>query len=118
PLGCWDYVPIPLTRVTVKDFDLFLSIFYPIDFGVFSAATVDEWTSILGFAVKWNFHSIKVLAVKQLSPITSPIDKVVLRHTYNIVEWLPTAYGNICRRKDALTLEEGMRLGMEDVIKI
>jgi hypothetical protein len=79
---------------------------------------MDEWTSILKLAVKWNFQSIEVVAVKQLGPITSPIDKIVLGRTYNIVEWLPTAYGDICRRKDALTLEEGMRLGMEDVIKI
>jgi hypothetical protein len=30
PLGRWDYTPIPLTGVTVKDFDLFLSIIYPV----------------------------------------------------------------------------------------
>lgn len=42
----------------------------------------------------------------------------MLGRSHNIAEWLPSAYADICRRKDALTLEEGVRLGMEDVIRI
>jgi hypothetical protein len=79
---------------------------------------VDEWTSILDLAAKWKFQSIKALALKQLLPIISPIDKLVLGRRHGITGWLPDAYSAICGRKDALTLEEGLRLGMEDVIKI
>jgi hypothetical protein len=88
------------------------------DFGLYTAATVEDWTSILDLAAKWNFQSIKGLAIKQLVPITSPIDKVVLGRRHSITEWLSEAYSAICERRDALTLEEGIRLGMEDVIKI
>jgi len=88
------------------------------DFGLFTAATVEDWTSILGLAAKWNFQSIKGLAIKQLAPITSSVDKVVLGRRHSITEWLSDAYSAICERRDALTLEEGIRLGMEDVIKI
>jgi hypothetical protein len=88
------------------------------EFGVFAAGTVDEWTAILDLAAKWNFKSIRALAIRQLGPIASSIDKIVLGRKHNIHEWLGDAYRNVCERPDPLTYEEGTRLGMGDVIKI
>jgi hypothetical protein len=82
------------------------------------ARTVSEWTSILDLAVKWDFESIKTLAIKELAPIASSIDKIILGRKYHVTEWLSEAYRDICLRQKPLTNEEGMRLGMEDVIKI
>jgi len=116
--GLMEDEPIPLAKIKVRDFDLFLSVLYPAEFGLFAASTVDEWTAILDLAAKWNFKSIKALAIRQLSPIASSIDKIVLGRKHDIHEWLGDAYRDVCVRPDPLTYEEGMRLGMGDVIDI
>jgi len=57
--------------------------------------TVEEWTSILRLATKWNFLSLRELAVERLFGITSPIDRVVLSHTFGLPKWLPLAYAQL-----------------------
>ena len=42
----------------------------------------------------------------------------MLGRRFNILEWLGDAYATVCRRNEALTIEEGKLLGIEDVIKI
>jgi hypothetical protein len=73
--------------------------------------TTEEWTSVLRLATKWNFLSLRNLAVERLFDITSPIDRVVLGHTFDVPEWLPLAYTDLCKRGEPLTIEEGKRLG-------
>lgn len=87
-------------------------------FGFYAATSVAEWSSVLDLAAKWKFESIKALAIEKLAVIASPIDKIVLGRRYNIVEWLKDAYKEVCERPSTLTLEEAMRLGMEDVVTI
>lgn len=77
-----------------------------------------EWSAVLYFADKWNFKSVRVLAIKNLSSIASPIDKIVLGRRYHIDEWLSDAYEAVCKRPEPLTLEEGRQLDLENVIKI
>ncbi|KZP25198.1 hypothetical protein FIBSPDRAFT_673074, partial [Athelia psychrophila] len=110
--------PMVLAGISTRDLDLFLSILYPSSFGLFSASTVDEWSRILRLADKWSFESIRALAITQLAPIASPIDKIVLGRRYGVNEWLPDAYETVCVRPAALTLDEGRRLGVDDVIRI
>lgn len=88
------------------------------EFGIYAAKTVDKWTAILDLAAEWDFKSIKNLAIKQLAPIASPVDKIVLGRKHGIDEWLADAYMQVCNRLEALTYEEGVRLGMADVITI
>jgi hypothetical protein len=68
--------------------------------------------------VQWSFQSIKTLAVNPLSAMTSLVDKIVLSHQYNIFKWLENAYTAVCWWDEALTIEEGRLLGVEDIIKI
>lgn len=82
------------------------------------ASTVEEWTSILNLAVKWDFASIRTLAIKELALIASPIDKVVLGREHDITSWLADAYRAVCERPEALSEEEGTRLGMPEAMKI
>ncbi|KZP12982.1 hypothetical protein FIBSPDRAFT_1049697 [Athelia psychrophila] len=107
-----------LANVSTHDFDLFLSILYPTSFGVHPASTVEEWSGILYLADKWSFLSIRTLAIAQMAPIASPIDNIVFGRLYDINEWLIGAYQVVCTRLDALTLEEGRRLGVDDAIRI
>ncbi|KZP04292.1 hypothetical protein FIBSPDRAFT_767623, partial [Athelia psychrophila] len=110
--------PMVLANVSTHDFDLFLSILYPTSFSVHPASTVEEWSGILYLADKWSFQSIRTLAVAQMSPIASPIDKIVFGRLYDVNEWLAGAYQAVCTRLDALSLEEGRRLGVDDAIRI
>ncbi|KAF7969623.1 hypothetical protein HWV62_26799 [Athelia sp. TMB] len=116
--GLTQQEPMVLADITTRNFDLFLSILYPRMFGAYGASTIEEWSSILHLADKWNFESIRSLSIAQLVPISSPIDKIVIGKQYGFDDWLPNAYQMVCTRLDALTLEEGRRLGVDDVIRI
>jgi hypothetical protein len=109
---------ITLTDITSLDFERFLGVLYPRDFSKPTATTVDEWTSILDLSMRWGFESIQSLATEHLTLLASPIDKIVLGRKYHITEWLQNAYRTVCQREHTLTLEEGLRLGMAEVINI
>jgi hypothetical protein len=57
-------------------------------------------------------------AVRQLDNLTTPIDRIALGKQYGIDHWLSPAYQAVCERDLSLTDEEGMRLGLMDVLKI
>ncbi|KAF7971539.1 hypothetical protein HWV62_20850 [Athelia sp. TMB] len=110
--------PMILANISTQDFDLFLSILYPSSFGVYTASTVEDWSSILQLADQWSFESIKALAVCNLGPIASPIDKIVLGRRHGVNDWLKSAYTAVCLQEGPLSLQEGRRLGVDDVIRI
>ncbi|KII95518.1 hypothetical protein PLICRDRAFT_97435 [Plicaturopsis crispa FD-325 SS-3] len=110
--------PIALDGIHSIDFECLLGIFYPRDYGTYTATTVEEWTSILNLAALWEFDSIKALAIRELAKIATPVDKIVLGRKHDIDEWLFDAYRSLCVRPDALSLEEGLRLGMQETISI
>ncbi|KZP06380.1 hypothetical protein FIBSPDRAFT_1053561 [Athelia psychrophila] len=109
---------IVLPDVSCSDFDEFLAILYPTDFRHPTAKTTAQWTSILHLAAKWGFESIRLLAIDNLTTTAIPVDKIVLGRRYGISDWLPGAYEAVCTRADPLTVEEGMKLGVEDIIRI
>jgi hypothetical protein len=80
--------------------------------------TKDEWTSVLHLSHRWNFASIRSLAIKELSVITLPVDRIVLGHAYGIGGWLLPAYQTLCERDEWLSDEEGRCLGIDHVLKI
>ncbi|KZP11397.1 hypothetical protein FIBSPDRAFT_987902, partial [Athelia psychrophila] len=110
--------PIVLSDVNCGDFDEFLAILYPFDFRRPTDKATAQWTSILHLAAKWGFESIQLLAIDNLATSAIPVDKIVLGRRYSILDWLPAAYEAVCTRADPLTVEEGMKLGMEDAIRI
>lgn len=81
-------------------------------------STLEDWISVLALATKYEFEAHRALAIERLSRLGSPTDRLVLAREYDIPGWLEEAYYLICIREDALTLEEGHRLGMEDVIAL
>ncbi|KZP06378.1 hypothetical protein FIBSPDRAFT_709812, partial [Athelia psychrophila] len=113
-----DKNPIILPDVSSSDFDEFLAILYPIDFRRPTEKTTAQWTSVLHLAAKWGFESIQLLAIDKLTATAIPVDKIVLGRRYGISDWLPGSYEAVCTRADPLTVEEGMKLGVEDIIKI
>ncbi|KAF7981366.1 hypothetical protein HWV62_33835 [Athelia sp. TMB] len=116
--GSDEYSPCILSDVNCADFDEFLAILYPTDFLHPTEKNIDQWTSILHLSAKWGFESIKLLAIDRLTAYAAPIDKIVLGRRYGIDDWLPSSYEAVCMRVDPLTMEEGMKLGLEDAIRI
>ncbi|KZP27875.1 hypothetical protein FIBSPDRAFT_817855 [Athelia psychrophila] len=116
--GADEQNPIVLPDVSCSHFDEFLAILYPTDFRRPTEKTAAQWTSVLHLAAEWGFESIQLLAIDNLTATAIPIDKIVLGRRYGIADWLPGAYEAVCTRADPLTVEEGLRLGVEDIIKI
>ncbi|KAJ7099364.1 hypothetical protein B0H15DRAFT_771074, partial [Mycena belliarum] len=110
--------PIVLEGVPALDFDRFLSILYPLDFAAREVFSADEWTSVLSLATRWEFASLRALALRHLAAATSAVERIALGRRYDVPEWLVPAYTDVCERKDPLTLAEGRLLGIEDVICI
>ncbi|KAF7981377.1 hypothetical protein HWV62_33857 [Athelia sp. TMB] len=116
--GADEFNPYALSDVTCADFDEFLAILYPTDFLHPTEKSTEQWTSILHLSAKWGLESIKLLAIDRLTAHADPIDKIVLGRRYGIDDWLPGAYEAVCMRADPLTVKEGMKLGMEDTVRI
>ncbi|KZP05987.1 hypothetical protein FIBSPDRAFT_966826 [Athelia psychrophila] len=116
--GVGEKNPIVLPDVSCSDFDEFLAILYPTDFRRPPQKTTVQWTSVLHLAAKWGFENIQLLAIDKLTATAIPVDKIILGRRYGISDWLPGAYEAVCTRADPLTVEEGMKLGVEDTVKI
>ncbi|GBE77564.1 hypothetical protein SCP_0104420 [Sparassis crispa] len=116
--GSGDETPIHLQQVASIDFERLLSLFYPRNVQNGDLATVDEWTSVLALASKFGFDEFRELAVARLSQIATPVDRIMLSRAYDMTGWLIPAYAELCKRDESLTLQEGLRLGMKDVIML
>jgi hypothetical protein len=78
----------------------------------------DEWISVLHLAHRWDFATMRSLAIDHLTRLATPVDRVVLGHMYDVRHWLLPAYQEICEDEAWLSDEEGRRLGIDDVLKI
>jgi hypothetical protein len=88
------------------------------EFGKYALTTLHEWTSILHLASKWSFKSMRSLALQELLPLASPVDKIVLGRKYGFDDWLIPAFVAVCARAEPLSLSEAKLLDVEDVALI
>ncbi|KAJ7645917.1 hypothetical protein DFH06DRAFT_915595, partial [Mycena polygramma] len=100
------------------DFDRFLSILYPLDYGKHECQTAEEWTSVLVVADHAKMESVRRLAIDQLAAVAGPVDKITLGHRYGVPEWLAPAYLALAMRKEPLTATEGAKLGVEALVRV
>lgn len=89
-------------------------------FGAHKAQTSSEWASILHLATRWEFESIRLLAIKFLEDLPmSSVEKIDLSRKFEIASrWTLTAYAELCARPEALTIQEGRSLGLETAMRI
>jgi hypothetical protein len=80
--------------------------------------SVDDWADVLDLSTQWDFKDVRPVAINNLSEIALPIDKIRLARYHGLEEWLLEAYIVICRRSEALSIEEARRIPLEDVVKI
>ncbi|KAJ4471528.1 hypothetical protein J3R30DRAFT_1090883 [Lentinula aciculospora] len=110
--------PIQLEGIECRDFDRLLSVMYPKSFNAYESSTTEEWTSVLKLATRWDFDSIRELAVESLTSSASPADLIILAHRYDVSQWLLPEYMELCVRDEPLSLEEGRKLGVNTVVAI
>ncbi|KAI5890986.1 uncharacterized protein SCHCODRAFT_02580127 [Schizophyllum commune H4-8] len=107
-----------LLDVSREDFDRFLSLIYPSAIGVRDIYTADEWLSVLRLATRWSFDELRALAIRELEPIASAVDKIVTARELGKPEWLLPALVDVCMAPKWMGLEDAERLGMKTVVEI
>ncbi|KAL1725240.1 hypothetical protein EV714DRAFT_221734 [Schizophyllum commune] len=105
--------------VSSIDFQRFLSIIYPSELGVCDIRTVDEWTSVLRLACKWSVISLRQVAIREIEPNATPVDKIVLAREFGLGEaWLLPAFVALGKSSEPLEYEDAERLGLRTVLEI
>ncbi|TFK61055.1 hypothetical protein BDN72DRAFT_828546 [Pluteus cervinus] len=107
-----------LKGISAVDLERFLGLLFPTEYGQYDATSFDEWASILKVSHLWEFKAIFKLALQKIKPLSASVDKVVLGKAYNIPEWATEGRVQLCRRDEPITLEEAIRMGMEEVVNI
>lgn len=80
--------------------------------------SANQWLSILSVSTELKFKSIRSAAIANLTDILDEIDRIRFGRVHGVWDWLTEPYRILSEREEPLTLEEGDRLGMEDVIAI
>ncbi|KAJ7888194.1 hypothetical protein B0H13DRAFT_1517109, partial [Mycena leptocephala] len=83
-------------------------------------ATVEDWSTILELACRWELAEVKSFAVRELEKLELPdIDRIVLYHKFAVDQsYLIPRYVTLCEWPELLTVEEGIRLGMQTIISL
>lgn len=82
------------------------------------ASTLEEWSSILYLSDKWKFAALRDLAAKNVLPLASSVDQIVLGRKYGFGNWLLDAFTSVCQRKEPLAYEEASRMNLADAVRI
>ncbi|KAJ7163066.1 hypothetical protein C8R46DRAFT_903664 [Mycena filopes] len=109
---------LPMFGFAQNDFDRFLTVLYPQDYSEHECKTAEEWTSVLNVAAAAGMQDIRRLAIKQLTPLASPIEKIALGHRYDVKEWLGPAYLALAMRKEPISGIEGAKIGVEALVRV
>ncbi|KAF8504683.1 hypothetical protein F5888DRAFT_774080 [Russula emetica] len=109
-------ITISLSNVERKDLDAFLSILYPENFEQHDLS-YEEWKSVLHLSTRWDFASIRRLALNNIQPPT-PYDRLLLARTYSVDDWVIPALSALCEREASLSLDEARQMDIEDVVLV
>ncbi|KAH8829562.1 hypothetical protein DL96DRAFT_1462199, partial [Flagelloscypha sp. PMI_526] len=114
PIGTADNNAIVVQDVQSDELATFLWVFYNPKYSLYHLS-VQEWSTILIVASRWSFREAKAFAVRELEKLSMPdIDRVVLYHDHGVDRnLLLRSYSALADRQEPITLEEGMRLGLE-----
>ena len=77
----------------------------------------EEWKSVLHLSTRWDFASIRRLALNNIQPQT-PHDRLLLARTYSVDHWVNPALSAICEREAPLSLGEARQMDIEDVVLV
>ncbi|KAK7052833.1 hypothetical protein VNI00_004152 [Paramarasmius palmivorus] len=112
---------VTLSGVEPRDFEQLLTIFYPSDYSQEDTKTVEDWASVLRVANHFVMRKISKLAKTKLCAMASPVDRIALAKEFEDDfndEWVTEAFLELVTRSEALTSEEGHKIGLENVIRL
>ena len=72
---------------------------------------------MLHLSTRWDFASIRRLALNNIQPPT-PYDKLLLARTYSVDDWVVPALSALCERRSPLSLDEARRMDIQDVVLV
>ncbi|TFK51823.1 hypothetical protein OE88DRAFT_1679291 [Heliocybe sulcata] len=114
--GASDANPIVI-HTSAYDFERFLWIFYPAQWGIYRPSSEAEWRSVLDQGEKWQVSGIKYLAGRKLLGLPlNPVEKVRLWRIYDLTEgrhWLFETYIDLARRDKKFEAKEIEDIGVE-----
>ncbi|KAI0694139.1 hypothetical protein BC835DRAFT_1415524 [Cytidiella melzeri] len=118
PEGSCDSKPITLHDVTEHEFRCLLRFFYesmyqpPID-------CLHDWIALLSISTRYVFDKTRDLAITEISKqLADPVQKITLANKYNIPQWLPPAFLELCKRDEPIADAEAETLGLFAVVRI
>ena len=77
--------------------------------------SLQHWIDLLSISTKYQLESIRPIAINGIDtyrPEIDPVQKYALATKYMVEEWKRSSFKMLCRRSDALTVEEAIRLGV------
>lgn len=84
-----------------------------------SATSLRDWTALLSISTRFVFDRIRDLAILEISKqLLDPVDKIMLANKYNIPQWLPSAFTDLCKRPEPIRDSEAELLGLRTIVRI
>ncbi|KAG9096510.1 hypothetical protein FRC06_008588 [Ceratobasidium sp. 370] len=111
--------PIVMEGVSASDFECLLTVLYATRFSTYQP--VPEASLIIPafrLANKWNFEDLRNYLLPLAEKELSDIDKIVFAREFGIKAWLAPAHTNLCQRKEPLTTDEAVKLGVHSLLLI
>jgi hypothetical protein len=117
--GTSDSNAIVLDNVSPEEFAKFLWVFYNPRYSLYHT-TPEDWSIILDLAWRWQFGEVKALCVRELERLVMlDVDRISVYHKFDVDRnLLIPRYAALCAREDPISLEEGMKLGLETALMI
>jgi hypothetical protein len=72
---------------------------------------------VLHLSTRWDFASIRRLALSSIKPPTAH-DRLLLARTYSVDDWVIPALSALCERTTPLSLSEARQMSIEDVVLV
>jgi hypothetical protein len=72
---------------------------------------------VLHLSTRWDFTSIRRLALNNIQPPT-PYDRLLLARTYSVDDWVIPSLSALCERRAPLGLDEARQMDIEDVVLV
>ena len=77
----------------------------------------EDWKSVLHLSTRWDFASIRRLALNNIQPPT-PYDRLLLARTYSVDHWVTPALSALCERRAPISVDEARQMNIEDVVLV
>ncbi|KAK0494947.1 hypothetical protein EDD18DRAFT_1076390, partial [Armillaria luteobubalina] len=118
--GSSDEYPLVLQGVKAQGFRSLLNVMLHPSFRELPLLATEAWLDVLKLSNMWRLVNIRNLAIRELSNRNdiSFVDNIVWGRCYKVAAWITKGYVGLINRGDVVSLEEGVRIGMQATLGI